>query len=73
MVTLSTVDNEQAVNEVMTLWPASIRVFIDRRMHCVGCPVGGLHSLEEAARAHGIAPDDLIAEIAATTKGPATR
>ncbi|WP_424164190.1 hypothetical protein [Bradyrhizobium sp.] len=25
----------------MTAWPATIRVFLDFRMGCVGCPISG--------------------------------
>jgi len=71
MAIFSITDKGVTVDEVMTRWPKSIRVFIDQGMHCVGCPVGGLHSLEEAALAHGIALAKLMAEIAATVnEGP---
>ena len=71
MPPFSLADKDLTVDEIMTRWPQTIRVFIDRRMHCLGCPVGGLHSLEEAARAHGILLAELMAEIAAATKKPA--
>ena len=57
-------NKDLTVNAVMTRWPATIRVFLDRRMHCVGCPVGGLHSLEEAAKAHDLPLADLLSELA---------
>jgi hybrid cluster-associated redox disulfide protein len=60
------------VRMIMKLWPKTIRLFLARGMACVGCPVGGLHTLEEACTAHHIALDPLIAEItevARTTRG----
>jgi hybrid cluster-associated redox disulfide protein len=70
MAPFSLADRDLTVDEVMTRWPRTIRVFIDRRMHCVGCPVGGLHSLKEAALAHAILPSRLLAEIAAAANDP---
>lgn len=42
------------VDDVMRRSPATIRVFLDFRMSCVGCPIASFHSIEEAAREHGI-------------------
>ena len=48
---------------IMKLWPKTIRLFLARGMARVGCPVGGLHTLEEACAAHKVALDPLLAEI----------
>ena len=45
---------EQTVDDVMRRWPSTIRVFIEFRMHCVGCPIATFHSVEEACSEHGI-------------------
>ncbi len=71
MVPLSLADQHLAVDTVMTRWPATIRVLLDRRMHCVGCPVGGLHSVEEAAVAHRLPLAELMAELVAASRRPA--
>ena len=42
------------VDHVMSRWPASIRVFIDFKMNCVGCPIATFHSVGEASREHKI-------------------
>jgi hybrid cluster-associated redox disulfide protein len=47
------------VAAIMARWPVTIRVFVDWRLHCVGCPVGGFHRLAESAREHGYAFDAL--------------
>lgn len=41
-----------SVDAIMRRWPATIPVFIRAGMHCVGCPVGGFHTLAEARKAH---------------------
>lgn len=55
--------DQTPVCTIMKLWPQTIRLFLTRGMACVGCPVGGLHTLEEACAAHKVALDPLLAEI----------
>ena len=43
----------------------TIRVFIDRRMHCVGCPIAPFHTVVEAAAEHGQDLTDLAADLEA--------
>ncbi len=51
------------VSAIMKLWPETIRLFLAHRMACVGCPVGGLHTLEEACSEHKVDLVPLLAEI----------
>ena len=45
---------DMTVDQVMTRWPASKRVFMDFRLGCVGCPIATFHSVDEASREHNI-------------------
>lgn len=45
-----------SVDEIMRRWPQTIRVFLDRKMRCVGCPVSCLHDLTEVCRAYALDP-----------------
>jgi hybrid cluster-associated redox disulfide protein len=45
---------DMTVDQVMNRWPASIRVFMNFRMSCVGCPIASFHSVDEASREHKI-------------------
>lgn len=40
------------VDDVMRRWPQTIRVFLDFRHMCVGCPIGIFHSIEDACKEH---------------------
>ena len=40
------------VDDVMRRCPATIRVFLDYRMHCVGCPIACFHTVDDACREH---------------------
>lgn len=60
---------EMTVDEVMRRWPATIRVFLVFRMNCVGCPIAGFHTVEDACREHGAAPGHFLSALRAA---PAT-
>ena len=47
----------------MRRWPATIRVFLDFRMGCVGCPIAGFHTVEDACREHGAVPGDFLSAL----------
>ena len=42
------------VDDVMRERPATIRVFLDYRMKCVGCPIGCFHTVADACREHDV-------------------
>ncbi len=55
----------QLVDDVMRRWPAAIRVFLDHKMRCVGCPMARFHTLEEACREHGVDFNRFLANLEA--------
>lgn len=61
--------SELTVSQIMLRWPATIEVFLDLDMHCVGCLIGVFQRLEDAAAEHGIATDLLRARIEAAIAG----
>ena len=69
----NTVMIELTLSEIMVRWPATIRIFIDHNMHCVGCPISPFHTLVEAAEEHGQVLDDLLAEIETVARGDPAR
>jgi len=58
-----------SVRKIMTRWPQTMRIFIAWRMHCIGCPIAGLHRLADAAAEHGYAPEALEATLRAAIDG----
>jgi hybrid cluster-associated redox disulfide protein len=52
--------SDMMVDDVMTRWPATIRVFLNFRMRCVGCPIAAFHSVEDASREHNIDPVNFL-------------
>lgn len=47
------VEPTQLVDDVMRQWPATIRVFLNHKMRCVGCPIACFHTVDDACREHG--------------------
>jgi hybrid cluster-associated redox disulfide protein len=42
------------VDDVMRSHPATLRTFLDHKMTCIGCPIGGFHTVSDACREHGV-------------------
>ena len=61
------IDFDDIVGEVMNAQPATIRVFLDFRMGCVGCPIAAFHTVDDACKEHGIDRDKFLAALRATT------
>jgi hybrid cluster-associated redox disulfide protein len=59
------IDFDMTVDEVMRRWPATIRVFLGFRMHCVGCPIAGFHSIADTCREHRAEPVLFLAALRA--------
>jgi hybrid cluster-associated redox disulfide protein len=57
---------ETTVDEAMRRCPALIRLFLDFKMRCVGCPIGRFHTIEEACQDHAVSAEDFMAAVDAT-------
>jgi hybrid cluster-associated redox disulfide protein len=64
------------VSDVMNDWPATIRVFLDFRMGCVGCPIACFHAVGDACSEHHVDRDAFLKalrDVAASSQMPASR
>jgi len=57
------IEDTLLVEETMRCWPGTIRVFLDFKMGCVGCPIASFHSLEDASREHGVDLDRFLSAL----------
>jgi hybrid cluster-associated redox disulfide protein len=55
--------DDMTMDAIMRAWPATIRVVLDHGLLCVGCPIAGFHTLEDAIREHGIDAARLRADL----------
>ncbi len=51
------------VDDVMRVAPQTIRVFLEYRMGCVGCPLASFHTVTDACREHNIDRDAFLAAL----------
>ena len=63
------VTKDQIVDSIMRRWPGTIRVFLNHRMKCVGCPIGRLHTVEDACTAHGLALATVLRDLNRAVSG----
>lgn len=60
---------DMTLAEIMSIWPATLPVFVRHRMLCIGCPISPFHTLADAAAEHGLDLGLLSAEVAAARGG----
>jgi len=60
-----TLTADVTVDQVMSRWPATMRVFLDFKMGRVGCPIAAFHSVEDASHEHKIDPAAFLAALQA--------
>jgi len=48
------IEPDTLVDDVMRDKPWTMRVFLDFKMRCVGCPIACFHTVDDACREHGV-------------------
>lgn len=56
-------DETITVEALMKQWPATMRAFLDHRMHCIGCPIACFHTIRDACREHDVEVDVFMADL----------
>ncbi|MEP0697895.1 MAG: DUF1858 domain-containing protein [Nitratireductor sp.] len=59
------IDPDMSVDEIMRRWPSTIAVMIRHGMLCVGCPIGGFHTVTDACREHHVEEGRFVRELEA--------
>ena len=57
------VESESSVDEVISRFPRTASAFIQRRMHCVGCPLARFETLADVCAIYSLPLDSLLAEL----------
>ena len=63
MKTAKNIQQNMTIREVLDQFPEGAKVFIRRRMACLGCPVEGFDTLEDAARIYRINVQELLKDL----------
>ena len=54
--------------EILDKYPKAEDFLLEKGMHCIGCPMSQMESLEDGCKAHGINPDEVVKELNKTQK-----
>ena len=66
------IERTTLVDDIMRQWPATIRIFLDHRMNCPGCPIACFHTVDDACREHGVNAEVFLEKLRALAAEPAT-
>jgi len=57
------------MDEIMERWPATIKLFLEYRMACVGCSMSSFDTLGDALQAHDLPQEVVLRALNAGVKG----
>ncbi len=60
---MAKINKKMTFGEIIRKNPDAIPILLNKGMHCIGCGMAVYETLEEGALAHGIDPDEVVAEI----------
>ena len=50
-------------SEIIKKHPEATEILMEKGMHCIGCPMAQMETLEQGAKAHGLNPDEIVKEL----------
>ncbi|MBU0580442.1 MAG: DUF1858 domain-containing protein [Candidatus Margulisbacteria bacterium] len=56
---LKKITQDMLINEVVQNFPEAIGVFLKYGLHCIGCQISKVESIQQGAAGHGIVGEDL--------------
>lgn len=60
---MAKINAQMTISEILKEKPESADILHEFGMHCLGCAIAAGESLEDAAEAHGIKLEDLLAAL----------
>lgn len=57
------------VEQVLTEYPATVPIFLRRRMQCVGCPIARFETIADACRIYHFPVTGFVAELQQAASG----
>ena len=57
------INKKMTFSEILEKHPEAVEILMNKGMHCCGCPMAQMESLEDGCKAHGINPDEVVKEI----------
>ena len=57
------ITKKNTFKEVIEKHPETAKVFLDAGMHCIGCPMAQMETIEQGCAAHGIDVDKIMKKL----------
>ena len=57
------ITKKMSFSKILEKHPELAGFFMEKGMHCIGCPMAQMETLEQGAKAHGLDVDELIKEL----------
>ncbi len=57
------ITKEMSIGEVLAIDASTAPIMMEYGMHCMGCPVSRMETLEMGCAAHGMSADELVARL----------
>jgi len=63
------INKKMSFSDVLHKHPELAEEFMKEGLHCVGCPMAMMETIEDGAKAHGINPEKLVDKLNKKIKG----
>ena len=60
---MASITKDTIIGEILDLDQTTAPYFLERGMHCLGCPSARGETLEQACAVHGVDADELVSKI----------
>lgn len=67
------ITKEMTISGIMSKYPQSAPVFFQYGLHCIGCPMAGTETVEEAAEVHHLDLKKFLQDLNKTVKNKAVK
>lgn len=57
------ITKNMSFKEVIEKHPETVKIFLKYGLHCIGCPIASLETIEQGALAHGVKVDELVRDL----------
>jgi len=57
------INKSMTFTEILELKPESVETLLEAGMHCIGCPMAQMETLEEGCVAHGIDVNEIVEKL----------
>lgn len=57
------INKKMSFADILNEYPEAGELLMEEGLHCIGCPMAMMETLEEGCKAHGLDPDKLTKKI----------